>query len=71
MRAERVLQRAQLQARLVPGPREVSPNCGVAVAFDWDQEPEVVRALTDAKIRLEAIHRFELDDGLLAAASSS
>lgn len=71
MRAERVLQRAKLQARLVPGPREVSPNCGVAVAFDWDQEPEVMQALTDAKIRLEAIHRFELDDGLLAAASSS
>ena len=70
MRAERVLQRAGLQARLVPGPREVSPNCGVAVAFDWNQEPEVVQTLTDAKIRLEAIHRFELDDGLLAAASS-
>ena len=69
MRAERVLQRAELQARLVPGPREVSPNCGVAVAFDWNQEPEVVQALKDAKIRLEAIHRFELDDGLVAAAS--
>jgi hypothetical protein len=71
MRAERVLQRAGLQARLVPGPREVSPNCGVAVAFDWDQEPDVVHALTNAKIRLEAIHHFELDDGLLAAAPSS
>jgi hypothetical protein len=71
MRSERVLQRAGLQARLVPGPREVSPNCGVAVAFDWDQEPEVVQALKDAKIRLEAVHRFELDDGLFAAASSS
>lgn len=70
MRAERVLQRAGLQARLVPGPREVSPNCGVAVAFDWDQEGEVVQALTGAKIRLEAVHRFELDDGLLAAAAS-
>ena len=70
MRAERVLQRAGLEARLVPGPREVSPNCGVAVAFDWDQEAEVVQALTGAKIRLEAVHRFELDDGLLAAAAS-
>lgn len=69
MRGERVLQRAGLHARLVPGPREVSPNCGVAVAFDWDEEPDVVRALTGAKIRFEAIHRFELDDGLLAAAT--
>jgi hypothetical protein len=62
MRSERVLQRAGLPARLVPGPREVSPNCGVAVAFVWDDEPQVEQALGDAKIRYEAIHRYELDD---------
>jgi hypothetical protein len=62
MRAERVLERAHLPARLVPGPREVSPNCGVAVAFVWDDEPAVEQALTGAKIRFEAIHRYELDD---------
>jgi hypothetical protein len=70
MRAERMLQRAGLQARLVPGPREVSPNCGVAVAFVWEQEPEVERALTGSKIRYEAIHRYELDDGLQVAESA-
>ena len=62
MRSERVLERAGLPARLVPGPREVSPNCGVAVAFVWEDEPEVARALRDSKIRFEAIHRYELDD---------
>jgi len=62
MRSERVLQRAGLPARLVPGPREVSPNCGVAVAFVWEDEPKVEQALRDAKIRFEAIHRYELDD---------
>lgn len=64
MRSERTLQRAGLAARLVPGPREVSPNCGVAVAFVWEQEPEVERTLNESKIRFEAIHRFDLDDGL-------
>ena len=64
MRAERVLERADLQARLVPGPREVSPNCGVAVAFVWEQEPQVERALTESKVRFEKIHRYELDDSL-------
>ena len=64
MRSERLLQRAGLPARLVPGPREVSPNCGVAVAFVWADEPDVARALTESKIRFEAIHRFDLDDGL-------
>jgi hypothetical protein len=62
MRAERILQRADVPARLVPGPREVSPNCGVAVAFVWDDEPEVEQALREARIRFEAIHRYELDD---------
>ena len=62
MRAERVLERAGLSARLVPGPREVSPNCGVAVAFLWDDEPQVAEALAAKKVRVEAIHRYELDD---------
>ena len=62
MRSERVLQRAGVPARLVPGPREVSPNCGVAVAFVWEDEPQVAQALSDSKIRFEAIHRYELDD---------
>jgi hypothetical protein len=62
MRSERVLQRVGVPARLVPGPREVSPNCGVAVAFVWEHEPEVEQALKDSKIRFEAIHRYELDD---------
>ena len=62
MRAERVLERAELPARLVPGPREVSPNCGVAVAFRWEDEAKVEEALQSKKIRYEAIHRYELDD---------
>ena len=67
MRSERVLQRAGLPARLVPGPREVSPNCGVAVAIRWEDGPEVERLLTDTKIRYEAIHPYVLDDGLREA----
>ena len=66
MRGERTLQRAGLPARLVPGPREVSPNCGVAVAFVWENRAEVEHALTDAKIRYEAIHPYDLDDGIAA-----
>jgi hypothetical protein len=70
MRAERVFQRAGLPARLVPGPREVSPNCGVAVAFVWEDEPEVERVLSESKIRFEAIHPYELDDDGRARGSS-
>jgi Putative Se/S carrier protein-like len=71
MRSERVLERAGLPARLVPGPREVSPNCGVAVAFVWEDEPRVAEALRESKIRFEAIHRYELDDDGHASAIAS
>jgi hypothetical protein len=70
MRAERVLERLGVPARLVPGPREVSPNCGVAVAFVWEHEPQVSQALRDSRIRFEAIHRFELDEDGHAAGPS-
>ena len=66
MRSERVLQRAGLPARLVPGPREVSPNCGVAVAIRWEDEPKVEELLKESKVRYEAIHHFEIDDGVEA-----
>jgi len=62
MRSERVLERMGVPARLVPGPREISPNCGVAVAFVWEDEPRVAQALAESRIRFEAIHRYELDD---------
>jgi hypothetical protein len=72
MRSERVLERIGVPVRLVPGPREVSPNCGVAVAFMWEDEPTVAQALRDSKVRFEAIHRYELDDdGHLSAIVSS
>ena len=45
----------------------MSPNCGVAVAIRWEDAPEVDRLLTDAKIRYEAIHPYDLDDGLREA----
>jgi hypothetical protein len=62
MRSERVLERQGVPVRLVPGPREISPNCGVAVAFRWEDEPRVANALAESKIRFEAIHRYEVDD---------
>ncbi len=64
MRGERTLERAGLAARLVPGPREVSPNCGVAVAFRWEDEAAVEAALEAARVRFEAIHPYDLDDGV-------
>ncbi len=67
MRAEKVLTRAGRLAVLVPGPREISPNCGVALQFDYRQVEDVRGLLTQNKVQFEAIHqyRIELTDDIL------
>ena len=44
-RAEKVLLAAGLEVKLVPVPRSVSSDCGVAGRFDWAIKDEVVAAL--------------------------
>jgi hypothetical protein len=47
VRAERILLRADLEARLVPVPREFSHVCGLAVRILWEHRrvaSELIRA---------------------------
>lgn len=58
IRAEMVLKRNGLTARLIPGPKELSPNCGVALRFDYVQR-ETVRAVLAAKnVRIDGVHFY-------------
>ena len=45
MRAEKVLKRNGYAALLVPGPREISPNCGVAMQFEYRYAEQVRQIL--------------------------
>lgn len=58
LRSEKVLQRAGLDIRLIPTPRELSSNCGIAVRFCWADRDDVVAALAGAHIETEAIHHL-------------
>ncbi len=58
LRAEKVLLREGKEAALIPGPREVSPNCGVALRFDYDQHGDVRNILADFNIQYEGIHLY-------------
>lgn len=50
IRAERSLRDLGLPIKVVPTPRRYSSNCGVAVAFADDIEPQVVAALEELGI---------------------
>jgi hypothetical protein len=58
LRAEGVLKKAGHHVRLVPGPREISPNCGVALRFAHERKEETAALLEKSAVQYEAIHLY-------------
>ncbi len=58
IRAETVLKRNGHTAKLVPGPRELSPNCGVALRFEYALRGEVLPLLADHRVRIDGVHLY-------------
>ena len=58
VRAEALLARQGLAARLVPGPRELSPNCGVALRFEYGRRDDVLNLLASKDVRIDGVHEY-------------
>jgi len=58
LRAESVLKKAGHSVRLVPGPRAISPNCGVALRFAHERKDETAALLEKSSVQFEAIHHY-------------
>jgi hypothetical protein len=58
IRAETVLKRGGFAVHLIPGPKELSPNCGVALRFMYDQRDDVLAVLADKQVRIETVHVY-------------
>ncbi len=58
MRAEAILVRSALAAKLIPTPRQLSSDCGVALRIDWTQNHRVSDLLTKAGVEISGIHRL-------------
>ena len=58
IRAETVLRRGGFAVQLIPGPKELSPNCGVALRFEYDRRDEVMAVLVEKKVRIDDVHRY-------------
>lgn len=58
IRAEAVLKRNGLTAQLIPGPKDLSPNCGVALRFDYARREDAVALLAAKKVRIDGIHFY-------------
>ncbi len=58
LRAESVLKKAGFPVRLVPGPREISPNCGVALRFSYARREQAASLLGESSVQFEAVHLY-------------
>ncbi len=56
MRAEKVLKKGGVVVKLVPTPRELSSDCGMAIRFDVQDKERVRQLLLEARVEAEGIH---------------
>jgi hypothetical protein len=55
LRAEKLLERVGQVVKLIPTPRHLSSDCGVALRFSWAEQNEVVNTLDRARLAYETI----------------
>lgn len=58
IRAETLLKRGGFPSRLIPGPKDLSPNCGVALRFEYAQRDDVLKLLAAQKVRIDGVHPY-------------
>jgi hypothetical protein len=58
LRSESVLKAAGFTVRLVPGPRDISPNCGVALRFPYEMREAACALLEQNHVQFEAMHYY-------------
>jgi hypothetical protein len=59
LRAEKLLLKAGLPAKLIPVPREFSSDCGIALRFDWNHTERAQALLETARVEISSIHAMQ------------
>ncbi len=60
MRAETVLRRANFTVQLIPGPKELSPNCGVALRFAYVYRERALALLAEKRVQIDSVHFYRM-----------
>ena len=61
MKAENILKRCGLEILLIPAPRALSTDCGLAIRYNCDLNDNVLQTLSSEKLLPECIYRKESD----------
>jgi hypothetical protein len=57
LKSEKLLKAAGITVKLVPVPRQISSNCGIAIRFDCSRFDEVAAALSPVRDDLEGFYQ--------------
>ncbi|MCD6187826.1 MAG: DUF3343 domain-containing protein [Desulfuromusa sp.] len=55
MKAEKILKGQQLDALLIPVPRQLSADCGMAIRYPFERHAEVQQALTESGLSVAEV----------------
>lgn len=58
MRAEKLLVKEGFAVKLIPTPRELSSDCGVALRFDWAQREPIKQVVDTTGVEIAGIHQL-------------
>lgn len=58
MRAEKVTKKAGLDVKLVPTPRQLSSDCGIALRFNREEGDDVRSVLAKARVAHDGLHKI-------------
>jgi hypothetical protein len=58
MRSEKVLLKDGYNIKMIPTPRELSSDCGIALRFDWQNHESIKQTLIAAMVEFDSIHRM-------------
>ena len=61
LRAEKILLREGFTIKLIPVPRHLSSDCGIALRFDRNAETRVSEILETVGVSVSSIHALETD----------
>jgi len=62
LKAEKLLKRNGISHDVIPVPREISSDCGMAVEFPYLEQERVVGLLSSADIRIAGLYRRDGKD---------
>lgn len=55
LKGEKILSEKGLSVKLIPGPREISPNCGTALRFNFNDKETAEAVFNEKKVLYEQI----------------